>query len=136
MDPGVASQVTQIVHEQIDKSQNAILDKLEHLMSVKLDSFQHQINETQRVLSDAEVSKIEQMNSEAYKFNKRGNEEQYKVNAKVCQKLREADAILKENHEMTTDAQEKIAEGIDILQHRQKLIKLADSSEMGWQTVN
>ena len=126
------------VKEQRQNSQGLQLDKLDELISVKLNSFNQQINENQRKLSDVQVAKLEQINNEKHKFNKKGNEEQYKINAKVQEKLQEADAMLKEDpriRQMTIKAQEKIEEGIELVINRQKLIKIADSSEFGWRTV-
>jgi hypothetical protein len=40
-----------------------------------------------------------------------------------------------DTNEQKLKAVETIGEGLDILQHRQKLVKLADQSENGWRTV-
>ena len=126
------------VYEQVKETHTRLLTKLDELITAKLSSFSQQINENQRILSDVQVAKIEQINNDKFKFTKKGNEEQFKANAKVEQKLKEADALLKEDTEVrrvTTKAQDKIEEGMKLIQHRQKLIKLADSSELGWRTV-
>ena len=44
--------------------------------------------------------------------------------------MKEAEFVLKE-----VAGQSKISEGLDILEHRQKMIKMADMSDMGWKTV-
>ena len=53
-------------------------------------------------------------------------------------KLKEARSIL-ENTDMNSQkvvaAKEKISEGIGIIQERQKMIKLAESSDLGWKVV-
>jgi hypothetical protein len=53
-------------------------------------------------------------------------------------KLKEARSIL-ENPDMNSQkvvaAKEKISEGIGIVQERQKMIKLADTSDLGWKFV-
>jgi hypothetical protein len=53
-------------------------------------------------------------------------------------KLKEARSIL-ENPDMNSQkvvaAKEKISEGIVIVQERQKMIKLADTSDLGWKVV-
>jgi len=53
-------------------------------------------------------------------------------------KLKKSRSIL-ENPDMNTQrtvaAKEKISEGIGIVQERQKLIKLPDSSDLGWKVV-
>lgn len=126
-------EINALVLSTVKDAQTGLLDKLSELVTNKLDGFQNQISETQRALSDVQVAKIELITTEKYKFNKKGNEEQHKVNSKVGQKMREAEASLREN--MRDEALEKISQGMQILEHRQKLIKLADSSELGWRTV-
>lgn len=130
--------IVDLVQNRIEASQNIMLERLDGLISSRFNSFQSKIHENQRVLSDTQIAKIEQINNESYKFNKKGNQEQYKSNARVYQKLKETDAILKEDPAIdfkTKAAQEKIAEGISLLQYRQKLIKMADSSTLGWMTA-
>jgi len=79
-------------------------------------------------------------NNDSYSFRKKGNEEQHKVNGKALQRMKEADGFLRDalasgSADDLSAAQRKVAEGIDILEHRQKLIKLADSSDSGWRVV-
>lgn len=76
------------------------------------------------------------MNSENFVFKRKGNEEQFKVITKIANKMKEA--ILTEtqdNNENTSGAMRNISEGLEILTHRQKLVKLADQSENGRRTV-
>ncbi|KAJ8310939.1 hypothetical protein KUTeg_011507 [Tegillarca granosa] len=130
--------IVDLVQHHVEASQNAMLDRLDNLISSRLNAFQSKIHENRRGLSDTQIAKIEQINNESYKFNKKGNQKQYKANAKVYQKLKETDALLKEDSVVdlkTKAAQEMIAEGISLIQHRQKLIKMADSSPMGWMTA-
>ena len=68
----------------------------------------------------------------------KGNEEQFKHSEKVLEKFHQADSALAVNTVTTahiTEARAKIREGMDIVQHRQKLIKLADSSKHRWKVV-
>jgi hypothetical protein len=39
------------------------------------------------------------------------------------------------NSQKVVAAKEKISEGIGIIQERQKMIKLAESSDLGWKVV-
>lgn len=53
-------------------------------------------------------------------------------------KIKEANRNLDVNNvsvEGIAKAKEKLAEGMDIINHRQKIIKIADSSELGWRVV-
>ncbi|XP_033732905.1 uncharacterized protein LOC117322230 [Pecten maximus] len=123
------------IHERISASQQDMLGRLEVLLSSKLECFRNEVNDSQRKLSEEQISKISEMSSSAYTFKRKGNEEQFKVNCKVSTKLQEAHTNLVERMD-TVAAAEKISEGMDIIKHRQKLIRLADSSESGWSTVS
>ena len=75
--------------------------------------------------------------SNKYKFQWKGNKEQYKINVKVHRNLKEADHSLTEADDTPTavsDAKVKIADGIyiELIKKRQKLIKMVDSSPLGW----
>ncbi|XP_021354281.1 uncharacterized protein LOC110450839 [Mizuhopecten yessoensis] len=111
-----------------------MMENLERIMTAKLDGFQQHIADSQRVLSEVQLAKFETMTKDSYKFIKKGNEEQHKVNTKVRQAMKEAEAALKEKD--GKEAMDMISKSIDILDHRQKLIKIADSSEFGWRTVS
>ena len=129
--------IDQKIQDAMSQNQNEILQHIDRLMSNRLDSFQRSVHETQRQLSETQLSKIEQMNHESYVFKRKGNEEQFKVNTKIANKMKEAKSLLtdQDNNENTTGAMRSINEGLEILTHRQKLIKLADQSENGWRTV-
>lgn len=137
MDPGVAIEMKNLITQEVSNSQNIMLTQLENMMTNKLQNFNDKISENQKQLSETQVAKIEALNSDSYKFRSRGNEEQHKVNVKVAQKMKEADFALKEMDQSAKilEAEEKISEGLNILEHRQKMIKMADSSDMGWKTV-
>ncbi|XP_069141252.1 uncharacterized protein [Argopecten irradians] len=118
------------------ESQQTLLDKLETIMTSKLETFKVEISESQKMISEAQFSRFSEISP--YHFKKKGNEEQFKVNAKINMKLQEAHTSLQENplHNAHTErASASIAEGMDIVKHRQKLIKMADSSETGWKVV-
>lgn len=95
---------------------------------------QRTIYENQKVIAERQEAKIEQVFANGYKFKKRGNEEQFKHNAKVMAKIKEANEEMVEKR--IQEARQKISEGYDLIQHRQKLIKLADSSAAGWKALD
>ncbi|XP_071127658.1 uncharacterized protein [Mytilus edulis] len=186
------------IKDAMSQNQNEMLQSIDRLMSSRLDTFQRSVHETQRQLSETQMSKIQQMNTENYVFKRKGNEEQFKINTKITNKIKEARSILKEsqdNNESTEGAMRNICEGLGWgkaddrncihghpkmsdeklgqflycllkcfyiifftnhtlrhlgmtvnavtvisftpvnLNHRQKLIKLADQSDNGWRTV-
>ena len=54
----------------------------------------------------------------------------FKINAKVASKLHEAKSSI-DNAREVAEASRSIAEGITLVNHRQKLIKMADASDSG-----
>ncbi|XP_060591296.1 uncharacterized protein LOC132746234 [Ruditapes philippinarum] len=66
-------------------------------------------------------------------FKRKSNEEQFNYNSKVSMALEEAEQAAVS--ERTDEARQKIAEAQALVAHRQKLIRLADSSDLGWRLV-
>lgn len=67
-------------------------------------------------------------------FKKKGNEQQFKFNSKVLKANGKASRAIASGD--TARAKESLQEGIDLLNKRQKLIKRADKSELGWAAIN
>jgi hypothetical protein len=89
-------------------------------------------------LAETQLCKIEETIGDSYKFKKKGYEEQLKHNSKVITKLQEAGKHLADDNlseDSITDCRNKRAEGISLVKHRQKLIRMADSHEAGWRVV-
>ena len=78
-----------------------------------------------------EIKKIRR--EEPKSFKRKGNEVQYKFNAKIQDSIDEAKSYLESN--AVDKAKESLTEGTSLLTERQKLILLADKSEFGWKTV-
>ena len=74
-----------------------------------------------------------------YSFKCKGHEIQHDFNEKVKETLETAaEAISEENvrdPDKVAATKKAIDEGIEMLERRQKLIKLADRSEYGWRTI-
>ena len=119
----------------------------------------NKVTEQMNTCTDKFMSKMEELVSsqtkelkrkvpivpEIIKWKRRGNEEQYKVNKRAVEKLEEAEESLEEVHTQISAgsgndalmrAHDAVGEGKNIILHRQKLIKLADSSENGWRFVD
>ena len=75
----------------------------------------------------------------SYSFKRKGHEIQHDFNEKVKETLETAVEALSEENVRDPDkvaaTKKAIDEGIEMLERRQKLIKLADRSEYGWRTV-
>ena len=78
--------------------------------------------------SSASVSVLD-----APKFKRRSNEEQFRHNSQVITKLEQAESSIE--CEMVSQAKENIIEAKDMMKKRQKLIQLADTSELGWKVA-
>jgi hypothetical protein len=69
-----------------------------------------------------------------YTFKHKRCKDHYNFNTKVTGKLKETNAELESGN--VSNARAKISESIDLLKHRNKLVKIADSSELGWGLVS
>ncbi|XP_076105887.1 uncharacterized protein LOC143074222 [Mytilus galloprovincialis] len=138
MDAEIRSEIQNEVQAALQTTQTTILDSKTTLLDNRLECFNKNFQSTQKALAESQLAKLDETLSDNYKFKKRGNEEQHKHNSKVLVKLKEANSELNQEH-LTKDniesAKDKITEGMSLIRDRQKLIKLADSSEAGWRVV-
>ncbi|XP_033762279.1 uncharacterized protein LOC117343851 [Pecten maximus] len=123
--------ITARVKAAVEASQEEIVSKMSSVISHKLDSFEHRMSDC----SEAHFSKLQQniLCGEPHKFSRKSCEDQHKFNVKVRAKLMEAE------HLSTTEplaSKAKILEGIGLIDYRQKLVKLADTSDCGWKAVD
>jgi hypothetical protein len=89
------------------------------------------VQDQQQRIAETQITKIEATLSDGHKFKRRRNEEQFKHNNKMLSNIKEADNVLDANNpsqEGISKAKEKLAEGMNLLNYRQKIIKIADSS--------
>lgn len=72
---------------------------MDKLISAKLNAFEQMIESTQRHLSQSRisVSQTQLSASDSYTFQKKGNEEQFKVNSQVLEKMKEANDYIQES---------------------------------------
>ncbi|CAC5417886.1 unnamed protein product [Mytilus coruscus] len=71
------------------------------------------------------------LTEDTYKFQNKSCEDQFKFNKKLNVALKEADSCLEPLDEKSAHVKHRINEGIELLTYRQKLVKMADSSEHG-----
>lgn len=89
----------------------------------------------QKAIADSQISKMKEdiLSNDSYVFKRKSCEDQFKFNNKLSTKFREADNCVKKGD--AEAACGNISEGLNLLSNRQKLIRLADSSDLGWSVV-
>ena len=142
MDTGISSHTREVISREVRSAvsniQHDLLNNITTLMDSRLSDFQKNITQSQQDISQSQISKIEETMSDNFVFKRKGNENQYRHEVKVLSKLNEAKAHLDAPHlsaDSVQSAKNKICEGIDLDRERQKLIKLADTSGLGWKVV-
>ena len=132
-----ANYIDERVKQAVASSQTALLSKLDSLISSKFTCFETKISDVQKDLSESQLAKIQQniLANDSYTFKRKSCEDQFKFNAKVATKLREAETSVT-NLKDVPQAINSISEGINLINHRQKLIRMADVSESGWKVVH
>ena len=133
MDAEVHNSIRVEVQNALTTSQNTMKTEMRNLISQEVG----RIHTLHQKLAENQLSKIEDTIGESHKFKERGNEEQFKHNNKVLMKLQEAETSMSGaiSDEKIVTCRTKISEGITLTKHRQKLIKLADSTDSGWRLV-
>ena len=100
----VAELVQDSVNSAIVHNKNEILTGVQLLISSEM----KKSTENQRALADMQINKIADLSSD-YKFKRRSNEEQFKINKKVLGKLDDCQRNL--DYSETDKAKENLAEG-------------------------
>lgn len=101
------------------------------MIDSRLSNFQQNIQQ----ISSSQINRNEENLYEHYVLRRKGNENQYKHEARFLSKLKEANEHLNSNtvnEEIVEAAKCSINEGMELMKNRQKLIKLADLSQLGW----
>ena len=109
MDAGIRYTTIKVeVHNAIKNTQDQLLNSLTTLLDNRLEGFQKNIQDSQKSLSDTQLAKIDESIFDTYKFRKRGNEEQYKMEEASNQI--ETDNVSQEN---VNANKRNISEGLD-----------------------
>ena len=110
-------------------------------MSQKLEQLERDVHAGQDVAAERVVKKLKR--DRGYEFKKKGHEKQYLFNDDIKDKLDSAAALVAKvtstnakDKEALDNATKELKEGVDAILVHQKLIRLADRSEFGWDAVN
>ena len=130
MEPQPAVDVQQLL--QANNAQ--LLRSLNTLVTEKIGSLKDELQESQSRASQVQLAELKKVKYGGVPtFKRKANEDQWKHNLKVSDVLEEARSSLQLAKFDTVN--EKISEGIDLVDTRQKLVLLADTSEYGWATA-
>ena len=129
------TQVIQAAMSDLEKIMDAIKETQAKLDD-KLAEFKSEIRESQEKAATSAVRKAR----EPPTFRKKAHQEQHKFNEKIDEAMERAetelDAMPSSSSTAALDrAKEALAEGRKQLAERQKLIKIADRSDLGWAVV-
>ena len=100
----VEDMVSDKINTAISSSQNQLLTEMSKLIYTEV----KKISDNQKSLSELQLSKIASIASSDYKFKRKSNEEQYKVNKKVLEKIDDCDRNLTSSK--VQEAKENLAE--------------------------
>ena len=125
------------VRAVVSEKQNELLDGINSMLSAKFDIMEKNFGEKQSALSENQISRLRSSALGQYQFKQKSCEEQFHFNASVEDKVSDIDCSLANlNAESVERAKKSVSEGKSLIQQRQKMLKLADSSELGWKVVS
>ena len=118
---------TNELSQQLEAMQTALLSKMESMINTKLETVHESLTDQQRQLAAAQIEKINDIkHGSAYRFKKKGNEEQHKFNSAVQEKLGAVKMAIERDDK--SEALYATKEGMALLRERQKFILMADNS--------
>ena len=125
------------VREVVSERQNELLDGINSMLSARFDIMEKSFGEKQSAISENQISRLRSSALGQYQFKRKSCEEQFHFNSSVEDKFSDIDCSLSSlNAESVERAKKSVAEGKSIIQQRQKKLKLAESSELGWKVVS
>ena len=108
-----------------------ILTQVSQTVSTQIKEFEETLRASNTELAQAVVRESA---NDSYVFKRKGNKFQFDFNKKIFNKQEQALTALKAKQ--YEKAKQELEEGTQLIVKRQKVIKLADKSEFGWETVN
>ncbi len=111
-----------------------LLEVMTNKLDDKFDKLRTDLADTQAKTQERLVKRVKREPTPA--FRKKGNEKQHTFNDTVREHLQEATDALGDESESeplaVKKARDSLQKGIEAMQHRQKLIRMADRSDQGW----
>ena len=127
----VSEEVRGFIRASLAENNKSLLDQFSKLVAESAEG----IKRSSVDAADEQLREIKKMKREEPKsFKRRGNEVQYKFNAKLLDSLDDVKSHLESN--AVEKAKASLAEGTSLISDRQKLILLVDKSDFGWKTVD
>ena len=126
----VSKEIESFISNSLAENNKQLFSQIKDLVSGSLENLKRSNSEA-AMDQLREIKKFRREDSKS--FDRKGNEFQYKFNAKVIDCFDHCKSHLESN--AVDKAKESISEGISMLGEKQKLILLADKSEFGWKTV-
>ena len=124
------------VRAVVTERQNELLEGINSMLSVKFDIMEKNFNEKQSAISESQISRLRSSALGQYQFKRKSCEEQFHFNSTLEDKFSDIDCSLTNlNAESVERAKTSVQEGKSLIQQRQKMLKLADSSELAWKAV-
>ena len=121
---GQLSGILAVQHQQI-------LTQVSQTVSTQIKEFEEILRASNTELAQAVVRESA---NDPYVFKRKGNKFVFDFNKKIFNKQEQALTALKAKQ--YEKAKQELEEGTKLIAKRQKVIKLADKSEFGWETVN
>lgn len=119
-----------VVQAIVNQSLASVSETLVKAVDDRLEEFRKRFATS----SSESVHPSKRLKIEANQIKKPGNQQQFDHGIKVLEKFESGLDFLGQSK--VDKAQEALKEGIDLVLHRIKLIRIADKSEFGWETVN
>ena len=126
-DEDAYAEITAAVKAQLEKNNQRLMKSIEEKSETTIQEAVKRAMEKQKGASSSKKQKRE------HEFKSKGNKIRYEVNEDVLEKIEEGIKAI-DNKEFE-DAKKELNSGKELLLKQQKLIKMADREENGWEVV-
>ena len=123
--------ISEAIKSTVDASVGRLTDSLTEVIEARLGSFAQRFSQENGATVEQAVKKAR---CENYTCKRKGNQQQLDRELEVLDNFDAAKSVL--NNKTYDKVKAALEEGTAIVSKRIKVIKLADKSEFGWQTVN